>query len=473
MQRWLFIASVCLLVIGTVLLGIGLYPTTVTTSTEKTLGNQTGASFLTFSFPTRENMTGVFSASGNFTIENSTILTIVNQTGAIEYYQQVSGFPITAHLLNSTGEYRATFKPMLTTNSTNLLVNTTVTDKNTSFEFANIGSYAAFFFCSGLIVLPLGIYRDFVKDLNTDKTLKKPFFKATIWTLVFGYSFFTFLLTLLLFGVVLFPTYYLIIKLGMISTGILVSSIGYLVTAVLIVGLLGFCYWVYRRLSQVNVKTSFRQIIAIQRIAKIVAYLSILTIFIYIPILILYITSPFNLTISPFGFIIVEMVILTFFYFVNSMQTREGNIIVYLLGFLDEYETKECKSNFYSITEASGLISSVLKPFNLKCAESSISAAISYQVIVKNDTSKIRDIVSAIEEYPLDYCRFIFLIEGILAESKALDSKGFSGLPSIRERLDSNIVLIGTVIGIITSVITVTLALITAPPLLGSILPRF
>jgi hypothetical protein len=228
-----------------------------------------------------------------------------------------------------------------------------------------------------------------------------------------------------------------------------------MITALIVILVTIFFIRSYQFLRRVNIRDNYKQIKCIKKIAKTVSYLSIGTFCMYIVILILHLFTQYKFALLCYGLIVVEMIFFAFFSFFNSLQTKENRVVVSLLSFLDDYKTNDCNSNFYLINEASTLLISFIKPFNLNCSKSSISTTLSYQIIAEKDTSVITYIIKSIEKNPLDQRHLVLLIERILSKNKTLTSKGFTGVPSIQEKIEKNIGAITTILGIVSFITTI------------------
>ncbi len=446
------VAAIECLLIAAVIIGIGIVPTTKPVSKEQILGNQTAASFVNFTLASNNNLTVIFNVSGNYTITNSTTLKIVNETGSIDYYGQINDFPFAVQSLNNTGKYMAIFQPMQITNSTTLTANNIVDILQLDFPLINIAFVGIFFMGASLIFFAWRINEDIIKSLKNEtfkngKELKKPFFKFTFSTKFSFLFFFLFTFLLVFVSNIIVFTFLLHIN-PLISIGELLSvSTSLVITFVIF----AFCRRAMKSLIQIDVRTCFNKIVAIQDLADIANY-TYIGIFIYIISLFIfsYSTSSYFLFFPIYAFVVTLAMIHSFFNIFNSMLTKEGNIIVCLSDFIEKYEKKGCDTQFKPLNKASKLLTELIKPYNLTLAEASITAALSYQILVKKDTAKIRKLISHAEETPINYDKLLPLIQVISSQGKMLDSKGLKGLPSFSERAKEYLLKIGPPISLIS-----------------------
>jgi hypothetical protein len=180
----LFAVAIIVLIIGIALLGSSFQVATQSKEIEQQIGSQTGASIVKFTLPSNYSNSVTFYANGSYKIDSPMMLRIVNQTGAIEYYEQAVDFPIQAHLFNISGEYVATFEGLETTNSTAL----TVTTKETVNQ--KVYPYFYLAYCSVPITW-LSSYLIFLSDDNPkNKRFLKPILFFSIAAIaIFGITF--------------------------------------------------------------------------------------------------------------------------------------------------------------------------------------------------------------------------------------------------------------------------------------------
>ena len=453
MQKNLLLVSIACLLIAATIIGIGLYPTSKIVTKEQTLGNQTAASFVNFTLASNNNLTVTFNASGNYIIGNSTMLKIVNKTGSIEYYERINDFPITVQSLNNTGEYVATFQPMQTTNSTTLTVTNTISNTVPDFPLIAIALYFGIpFIGSNIIFFAWRVNEDIFKSLKneglkSDKELRKPFFKVTSSTIFYWMFFFIFTYLLVYVSIVSLVFIYLlqINPLSLVGLGFSVP-ISFLITIAFCL----YCLKIVNFLVHIDVRTCSDKIVGIQKIADVANYFYFGTFIVVVALLISYSSSSYFVFFPIYTIVITLSVIHSFFNIFNTMLTKEGSIIVCLSNFVEEYEKKGCDAEFRAINKASKVLAELIKPFNFKLVSSSISAALSYQILVKKNTAKIRTLINHVGETPINYDKLLPFVEDISSQGKMLDSKGLKGLPSLSDRAKEYIRVIGTLVSLIS-----------------------
>ena len=257
MQKKRLLASVIIFLLGATLFGLGLYSESQSKKIVEEIGSQAEAPIVRFTLPLNYSGFVTFNASGLYNVSNLTMLKIVNQTGAIEYFQQAANFPIQTQLFNSTGEYVATFEPMETTNSTILTVTTEVNVTHEIYPYNYLilaGSPMTF---AGLIFFLSSVRYDLINKLEVENNPKKRFFRADSSTLFRGltFSFYVFFLLML---VLLIPS--LTLGNALLSIGITIATT-----------ILAFVFYskTISFVSKVDVKGNFEKIVHIQRIAEI------------------------------------------------------------------------------------------------------------------------------------------------------------------------------------------------------------
>jgi hypothetical protein len=445
-NKWLLV-SVILLLLGAALFGLNLYPETQSKTSQVEIGTQSGAPFVRFTLPLTYSGVVTFNASGLYNISDSTMLKIVNQTGTIEYFQQVSVFPIQTRLFNSTGEYVATFESLKTTNSTILTVVTEVTTTQQIYPYNYllfVGSLMAF---AGTIFFPASASYSLLNNLKAENNPEKRFFRVDSST-IFHAMMFSFFVVFFQIFIVILPN----LALGNTLFGILMTAIITILTLFSYLRTISF-------VSKVDVKSEFKQIVFIQRIAELTNYVYYVVFFSSIPLIFLYFIGSFNFLLQIL-FLLIPLAIMDSFFSIFKMLTPQGNIIVSLSHFLEDFRIRGCSAEFKYIRQASKYLAEMVRPYNLMPTPASISSSLSYYTIVLKDTSKIAQIITAVEQSPADYKELLPLMESALDHSLYLESKGLKGLPSFFEKYSKHISIVVSVITVVIGIITIAERLI-------------
>lgn len=116
-----------------------------------------------------------FNASGLYSLDNSTMLRIVNQTGATEYLEQVTTFPIHASLFNGIGDYTANFENMQATNSTIITITTEVTVSQEYYPYGYLILLGSTIILLGIALFPFGIHFYLLRGLKVGDDKVKHF----------------------------------------------------------------------------------------------------------------------------------------------------------------------------------------------------------------------------------------------------------------------------------------------------------
>lgn len=187
LKKWL-VATLFLFILGLSLVGLSFCTTTQSESVEQQIGNQIGASIVKFTAPANFSGVVTINASGFYTIGNPTMLKIVNQTGTLEYYEQVVDFPIQAHLFNSSGEYVATFENLEVNDSTALTVKIEETINKQSYPYENAIFVSIIPLCLGFYSINLSFDKDSKYKELIKTTVTFEIVAITIFGLSFGIS---------------------------------------------------------------------------------------------------------------------------------------------------------------------------------------------------------------------------------------------------------------------------------------------
>jgi hypothetical protein len=446
MQRKLLFASVMLILLGTTIFGLSLYSEPQSTEILKEIGDQAGEPIVRFTLPPNSNGVVMLNATGSFSISNSTILTIVNQTGEIEYLQHVTNLPIQAHLFNSSGEYVATFEQLKTTNSTVLIVSTNVLVNQAIVPFNYLLPYGTLLTWVGIILFPISVHKDIKTKLKIEITNKKNRFisvneSSNIYLMLFVIYLFSLTFLLSIPSSIFLGQYWAII---ILSFGVPIAGIVYYLKTISYV----------RRL---DIQNSFQEIVSIQRTLGVINIFYYGTFIFLVACVILNLLSSFNFVSPVFIFLLGVAVLHAFFSIFTTMLTPEGTAVVYFLSFSSDFKKNNCSARFQPIKKASKALAELIKPYNLMFAPASISASISYNVVVEKDVTlaRIWRIVDCIEQSPTNYKNLLALVKNILDQGVALESKGLKGLPSFFEKYNKHILAIVPIITAVIGLITV------------------
>jgi len=255
-KKLLFVAVIILLTSAT-LFGFGFYSQPQIMEKQTQIGKESGLPIVKFTLPTNYSGVVTLNATGAYSINNATMLKIINQTGTIEYFEQVISLPIQVHLFNSSGEYVATFQQMDTTNSTILTATTQISVVQTIYPYNLLLVYSAPIFWIGLLLFPLSIHYEVNSELKEERELKNRFIKganAKSGMFVFYLLLFSFLSSI-----------YLAIALGQ---PIIIVGLPLFIT----VAMLFFYLRTASHYSKVDIKTNYVQIVSLQKISEKINY---------------------------------------------------------------------------------------------------------------------------------------------------------------------------------------------------------
>jgi len=435
--KWLLIGIICL-ILGATLFGLGLFSYPKNEVITQEIADQTGTSIVKFTPSSNYSSTVTFNITGYYIIENTTWLQIVNQTGAVEYYERISNFPIKAQLSNSSMEYVADFQNLGYSNATVISVNIDQLIETSVYPFIILIIVSLFFVVAGLYVLiisgflALGKMKKIGKEKN--QTLDQLNHIVIIYSLIFW------IFSYLIIGLVLpiIAPFFWFLANSLIKTLIIFS----VPSLALIVYILVIFYF-----KRVDLKSNFKQIMTIRKFF----YYFQFVFFGALPFFFLILLNSIFYT-GFFGFLAICMIYFILIPFA-AMPSNEGILIVAFLDFLDEYEVKGCRARFDSLKVANKMIVELIKPFNLAISESCLTSSISYNALVENDTTAISEIIEYAEKTPVDYGRMVPVLQDLVSESDSLDKKGIKALPPFMEKLGKYVGLIIPLISLVVAVI--------------------
>jgi hypothetical protein len=435
--KWLLIGIICL-ILGATLFGLGLFSYPKNEVITQEIADQTGTSIVKFTPSSNYSSTVTFNITGYYIIENTTWLQIVNQTGAVEYYERISNFPIKAQLSNSSMEYVADFQNLGYSNATVISVNIDQLIETSVYPFIILIIVSLFFVVAGLYVLiisgflALGKMKKIGKEKN--QTLVQLNHIVIIYSLIFW------IFSYLIIGLVLpiIAPFFWFLANSLIKTLIIFS----VPSLALIVYILVIFYF-----KRVDLKSNFKQIMTIRKFF----YYFQFVFFGALPFFFLILLNSIFYT-GFFGFLAICMIYFILIPFA-AMPSNEGILIVAFLDFLDEYEVKGCRARFDSLKVANKMIVELIKPFNLAISESCLTSSISYNALVENDTTAISEIIEYAEKTPVDYGRMVPVLQDLVSESDSLDKKGIKALPPFMEKLGKYVGLIIPLISLVVAVI--------------------
>jgi hypothetical protein len=418
--KWLLIGiGIISLILGATLFGLGLfnYPRNEVRSQE--IGNQTGYSIVKFNPISNYSSSVTFNITGYYTIGNTTWLKIMNQTGAVEYYEQIINFPIKAQLFNSSKEYVADFQNLGYTNTTVISVSEEQLIKTSVFPLPYLVQVSPFIVLDGLVFLIVGGILSLVKMKKIGEEKNQKLIQLS--PLVVAYGLIFWLYSYLIITIV-FPILRLVFGFSVNSwTNTLIDFF---------IPTVGGIFYVLTILifKKVDLKSNFKEIMAIR---KFYYYYQ----FVFLGTFPLFFLFPLN-SIFYAGFFAFLAICIIYFVFIPlvSMPNRQGIIIIALLDFLNEHEVKGCKAKFNSLKIASKEIVELMKPFNLAISESCLTSSISYNALVENDTMAISEIIENVQKTPIEYEKLLPVLQDLACKSDSLGKKGIKALPSLVDK---------------------------------------
>jgi hypothetical protein len=426
MSKKLLLTTITILLVGAILFGLGLSSVTQKEQKTEVIAQQTRGTELKFTLPS--NNTGVvsFNITGSYNLRNSTKLTITNQAGTIEYLEKIDSLPVNAILKDNT-EYIASFAEADFTNSTILTASTQVNVTQKVNPFSYLLTYSSLVVAIGLLLFAFSIVFEIntmfkEQQKNKNKFIRGTYTKAGVF---FAYLFLLSLLTSLYLAILLGQSF--IVLAFPIAITISLTLL-YVSTA--------------RRYSKVELKSNILKTMELLAFSQKIKY----TYFGLFPVLIgafvISLVTAYDFIYPVFFALIILSILESFFSIFSEGLSLEGNIIVYLQSFLEEYSKKGCSADFESIRKASKTLSELIRRYSFRFSAPSISASLSYDIIEYGEISKITEIINNVEQKNVNIEEMLPLLETVAWHGEFLESKGIKALPSFFESYSNQITLL-------------------------------